>query len=373
MPKPSSLSSAATSSNSNVKTTVSNNLPAKAPSSIFSTPEFIEKLGAVLTSANPRTPHEVICALIHLLMSKSGYIDSTTKETSLSLPAEWKRNSLYLLNYLHPIKMENSVTIKCAPMQNFLMIHASIKDSPGTLSMKVNVTDFIRIDRPISSDPSMFQKIDVFSKEYKDEISNRLTAKVYELAGLLNAFGLIALTTEIKLMILGYLDAKTLVRVGTVNREFKVLSKDPFLWRSLVVRDFGLPKGALQSEDWYSLYKRHYQEYSSFEKRRRIEQDRAVPFYPSPYPLFDPNPYYPTPVSGGFPGIFGGDYDRLPPNPFPGGGFGGMPRYPGPNPMPGGMGPPSARFDPFGPNPGINNAYGRGRGRGRGDPFGGIF
>ena len=68
------------------------------------------------------------------------------------MPADWRRNSQYVFQYSHPQgKIEGIITLKCVPMQNLLLIHGSMKDTSEVLSLKIPVTNFVRIDRPLDS------------------------------------------------------------------------------------------------------------------------------------------------------------------------------------------------------------------------------
>ena len=146
------------------------------------------------------------------------------------MPADWRRNLQYVFQYSHPQgKIEGIITLKCVPMQNLLLIHGSMKDTSEVLSLKIPVTNFVRIDRPLDSGiyysllllffaksrlifilflfvicfffrsgPGLFQKLDQFSRLFKDSISYRLINQIYEAGGMYNKASLSGLVPEIK-------------------------------------------------------------------------------------------------------------------------------------------------------------------------------
>jgi len=66
------------------------------------------------------------------------------------MPEGWKRNSMYLLTYSHSLQ-QNNITLRCIPMQNYLMVHANISSFSQVYNLQIDVTEYVRIDLPLDS------------------------------------------------------------------------------------------------------------------------------------------------------------------------------------------------------------------------------
>lgn len=209
------------------------------------------------------------------------------------------------------------------------------------------------------------------------------------------ALTLPGLTSELRLHLLRHLDARSLVAVMATCNELRGAASDEALWERLFRADHGRdpssappPEGfrrAYANAEYAAAQRRRAEELAEAAVRRRLAAEPARP-EPGPFPgmpFGEPH----------FPGMIGGDYDRLPggiPGRMP---FGGPPLGPhgggrGPlgdpdGPLPGGAVPPGSRYDPIHPDvdggfggaggipfpgrgPGHGRRGGQGRGRGRG-------
>jgi hypothetical protein len=194
---------------------------------------------------------------------------------------------------------------------------------------------------------------------------------------------LVELCGELKMQMLMRLDARTLAMVGAVCRELRDAARDDELWRELCRRDFSAAAASQASPPggWRRVYTIKVAEQRAREAARRQaeleEQAMRHDYYP--YGPARPDPGmggYGVPLpQPGFPGMIGGDYDRMPGG-LPGGlplGPGGLPLGPlGPGRLgpfgdpdgrlPAGAVPPGARYDPIHPDMDIDGGFGGGGG-----------
>jgi hypothetical protein len=185
---------------------------------------------------------------------------------------------------------------------------------------------------------------------------------------------LIELCGEVRVELLRHLDAPSLARVGAVCRELRAASRDDALWTQLVTADFGaaaLPPAAAalagESRRVYAHKAVRARElrraYARYEAESLTVLERAFRM-PRPAPEMPRGGPIPQP---GFPGMIGGDYDRLPgglpPSPF--GPFGGQAGNGRPGPfgdpdgrLPAGAVPPGSRYDPVHPDMDFDAGFG---------------
>jgi hypothetical protein len=164
----------------------------------------------------------------------------------------------------------------------------------------------------------------------KDSIAlPMLTAACFS-AGFQPPAGLLTLPTEVKVILLGLLAAIDLAALGATCTELRHVTSTDGLWKPLFTTDFPVPPVEIADAALKKGYKWAYGH--CFIERRRAEEERQRRrqrryVVPGGLPLGPRPPYYPIPAPRGFPGVIGGDRDRLPflPGPPPGrfGGGGG--------------------------------------------------
>lgn len=246
--------------------------------------------------------------------------------------------------------------LTCVPMCSLMVVHgtSSGPNKGEQVQLQLNTPEYIGdINQGAVKCYKQQKKL---SRLFKDIIALPMLQSFQEANGMLPVHGIMALSNELKLKILGYLNVESVLTCSEVCKEFYRISRDRYIWRRLFVKEFGnwLQGEMNLSRDWYELYKKEYKQRK--ERRKMLSQmTMVVP------PGFFPPTHRPLPIPQGpyYPGILGGDYD-LNPN-FPG--------IPGPSfspnrPM---MRP---RFDPVGPLPEHNIFPNR---RGPRGPFGGGF
>jgi hypothetical protein len=161
----------------------------------------------------------------------------------------------------------------------------------------------------------------------KDSISLPMLTAACLSCGYPPPAGLLTLPTEVKDSLLGMLCAIDLAALGATCTEMRHLTASDDLWKPLFMADFPSPPVEIVDAALKKGYKWAYAH--CFIERRRAEEERhrrrqrrymipGLPLGPRP-------PYYPVPAPRGFPGIIGGDQDRLPFFPGPPGrlAFGG--------------------------------------------------
>jgi hypothetical protein len=171
----------------------------------------------------------------------------------------------------------------------------------------------------------------------KDTIALPMLTAVCAAIGFPPPAGLLTLPGELKSRILASLPALDVAALASVNSELRHVASDDAFWRPLFDAEFPSPLSWVIDQIPRRGYKWAFAMcWRERELRRKEMEDarrRHYHFLASPPgPHFSPAPFYPAPPPRGFPGVVGGDYDRLPflggtgiGGGAGGGGFGGVP------------------------------------------------
>jgi len=300
------------------------------------------------------SPLDEFSLVLHGLMLELGF--SSTVSRSQPPPQPWKSAVGHSVRYSYPpheiVESVVLTVMSLGPLTKILGTDTESKVSFSTAKL-----------RPVDH-----TKIAHLARLFKTEVGGPLLNSTRARLGL-PVSGLLGLPPEILLRILAKTDARSMIRLGKVSKQLRVVSRDQTLWKRLYLKDFGKRNFVIKEfnrtlehkgepEDWIDLYKEEYQAkienpIIKIERENRISENMPVPGYSVPrpplFPFPDPDSSIPDPLRPDVPGIIGGDYDRIPL-------FGGHTLRPT------NFLPPRPRFDPPGPH------FGRG---GRGGAFGG--
>lgn len=337
------------------------------------------RLRQLLNRWVPPNQCQTLCIALHVLMLETGFVavmqqqktgkapkkprsdeDDTSSEYDIAsddtsaMPTDWRDSqSSYKITYTHAMCETAECSVVWVPLGSVLMIHA-MSSGQSHFQLQLSASAFIIKSSDTSSPDSVpYKHLSLLSRKYKDEIAHPLLEAMRADLGLAPLHGLMALVPEIQLLILSFLDVRSLLRVSEVCSHFNSVATDMTLWRQLVIRNYG---GRISdaNTNWKELYKQKYQ------VRREMEQARSRMTYIFP-PLAPPHrgmvPPLPDPLHPMYPpGYRGGDYDLDPFGGAPPPGFGrpGNRGLPNAGPFPG------ARHDPIFPH--SNSRPGRGGG-----------
>ncbi|MEJ1277183.1 F-box only protein 7 isoform X1 [Cricetulus griseus] len=328
-------------------------------------------LETLYQSAGCSSISDALIVLVHLLMLESGYIPQGTEAKAVSMPEKWKSSGVYKLHYTHPLCEGGTAVLTCVPLENLIIINATIKIDGGIKNVKsvqLQPRSYVCGVEPGESAVKVYKDLKKLSRLFKDQLVYPLLAFTRQVLNLPDVFGLVVLPLELKLRIFRLLDVHSVLALSAVCHDLLIASNDPLLWRCLYLRDF--QDGAVRGPDtdWKELYrKRHIQ-------RKEAQRMRHAMFLTSPPHSI---PFRPIPVYTRAslltsllpPGIIGGEYDVRPILPNVGDPVNPLVPRPGETP------PLRPRFDPMvplpGPNPllpgrgGPNNRFPLRPGRGR--------
>ncbi|XP_061187469.1 F-box only protein 7-like [Saccostrea echinata] len=302
---------------------------------------------------------EALCLVLHVLMLEAGYqpISSTLNsnprtqitsdtgcnpqtrlESDVCPTDSWRERApaFYKLEYTHPTSGSTVYTVTAVPMGTSLIVHGQVKieENIEKCQCQLKTKDFVQNVTPEPN--TCYQNLPKLSRTFKDSISLPLLQKYREAMNLVPLHGLLALSNELKLKILGCLDVVSLLRMSEVCKEFRSLSNDKYIWRRLFLSHFGNRAHNDLNQNWKELYKAEYR--NRKQQRKWWSQMTTIvpPFIPA-----DPYSQRIPPLAPFSPGMIGGDYDLYPqfhgiPNPIFGRRGGHVPEM-------------RPRFDPFGP------------------------
>ena len=298
---------------------------------------------------SPNNSIDIIALTLHGFMIELGF----QVEDRTEVPSDWKSLAGYSTKYWYLPRKEATIVLSVTSMGPLIKVHGINKGTKDLYTASILYSNFIRETGALKNPAQL-------ARQFKNEVGLPLLKSVRIELGL--SMGLANFAPEILLLIMKYLDVKSLLSLSRTSSQFHSLSKEENLWKYYSSRDFGDKISNTEGRgNWRSRYSDEWKKERE-ERRRRINPEPRLPmrggvFPHVPFPDFSTDPGAPAP----FPGMVGGDYDR-----FPMGGR-GNPLYPN-------LGLPRPRFDPPGPNFPGRDPFGRGRGRGgHGGGFGGFF
>ena len=335
---------------------------------------------------------EVVVLALHSLLSDSGFVrygdtEPFSYDQPLQFPEESRMGSgIFVLRYqrlLLPDDAHVNVEVKCVELGNCLILHALARRGNQDTLQTIPLQASFQLQGPTavqaihSLDDSSKCRLSNLLRQLNKRIVQPLQMQMRAPDSILQ---LSDLSSELKFAILANLDAPTLCRVACVCRALSTLSRDEALWGPLFASRFPSSSAVYVSAGSSSSFRDSYRAALEHERRaeagrrqrERDEEARRLHFmrdhFAHPYGDGSLDPFG---GSRGIPAV-GGDYDRMPFPPFPGGfpravpppEFDGFPpRYmPAPGmpggvvPMPLGAVPPGARYDPICPGIDGNDA-----------------
>ncbi|KAK2583128.1 hypothetical protein KPH14_009153 [Odynerus spinipes] len=198
------------------------------------------------------THHEYLIALLIIFLSESGFYVLPMPETSFGEPRkltyippkQWKsEEDTYEIKFV----LKDLPTVVCKlvaiPSGDRLILNFfSTTEEKKVYSLAVQSLKYVN---PFSSDLSgRYMNLKEISYRFKDTLATRVRSDMLTAAGLTNP-SLQGLPTELKLKILGMLDAHTLIQISQCSRQFNELCKEPQLWKTLLSKDFPEEKAEL--------------------------------------------------------------------------------------------------------------------------------
>lgn len=305
-----------------------------------SVPALLQNL---YVSAGCAKPVDALWVVVHSLIMEVGF--RPLQDNDLSMDAGWNRHGFFKATYTYlSVSTEHVCTVMGVPMGSALLVHGFTTGDVAfkTERLQLQVSDFVSsVDHDVRR---VYNNLERLSRMVKDLTCQPLLAHFGEVCGFPVSLGLMALSHELKLKVLSYLPAESLVTVAQVCRLIGVIYRDPWLWRRLYLREFGRNGDNSLNKDWYNLYKEEWLLRRERRKAARLRQQMVTGIPP----WLNPRPgHFPPLGSPPFPGgIIGGDYDFNPeftsniPHPL----FGRPP-------APGFFFPRPRFFDPFGGPP----------------------
>ena len=296
---------------------------------------------------------DIIALTLHGFMIELGF----QVEDRTEVPSDWKNPAGYSFKYWYLPRREASISLSVTSMGPLIKVHGINKTTKDIYTASILYSNFIRETGAVKN-PAQLARL------FKNEVGLPLLKSVRIDLGL--SMGLANFAPEILLLIIKYLDVKSLLSLSRTSSQFNSLSKEENIWKYYFSRDFGDKNRNMEDGgNWRSRYSEEFKKEREMRRRRTNPEPRLpiggglFPHVPIPDFSSDPGP----PPS--FPGMVGGDYDR-----FPVGGL-GNPLYPN-------LRLPRPRFDPPGPNFPGRDPFGGGRGGHRGGfggsgGFGGFF
>ncbi|XP_046814509.1 F-box only protein 7 isoform X3 [Vespa crabro] len=200
--------------------------------------------------------HEYMIALFIVLLSESGFYVLPMSEASFSKnekliytsPKQWKTmKDIYEIKLV--LKYLPHVICKLVAISSGDRLIVNFFSTTGEKNVYSIAIQSLKYVNPFSNNfASRYMNLKEISHRFKDALVMRVRADILTEAGLINP-SFQGLPTELKLKILGMLEASTLMQVSQCSRHFNVLCKEPLLWQALLRRDFAEKQVKSDRED----------------------------------------------------------------------------------------------------------------------------
>ncbi|GCB61043.1 hypothetical protein scyTo_0006977 [Scyliorhinus torazame] len=201
-------------------------------------------------------PKDALTIVLHLLMLEAGYIPQGTRLKSSQMPAKWKNEGLYRLQYSHFLCEDGAATLSCIPMGNLVVVNATLKINENVRSVKkvqLSPASYVCLDRVGGNAANVYKGLQNLSCIFKDQLVYPLLANARQALNLPDVFGPVVLPLELQLRISRLLDVFSILSLSAVCWDVCTATNDQLLWRFLYLRDFRDLRAS--SLDWKKLYK----------------------------------------------------------------------------------------------------------------------
>lgn len=262
--------------------------------------------------------NDAFVVVLHVMMLESGYEQkSFNQDASSILSAETKLGNIYKIFYYHKSCPEGSICLTCIPMGSLVTINGTYKTTTFHLNLKP--ATFVRKGPYKAENPAfIYSKLSKLSHVFKDAIVQPLLTVLQAGEGVPSSCGIGSLSTEVKFIILNFLNAPSLLNTSECCKEFYELADQQSIWKRLCFSDFPESLSEKFRDDEHITWKEKYQ---ALYKKKKMRRNHPRFLGPSPFAV---------PLPGMFPyldpfgsrlfmpqGIVGGEFDRIPGIPVP--------------------------------------------------------
>ncbi|XP_075547144.1 F-box only protein 7-like isoform X2 [Dermacentor variabilis] len=239
-------------------------------------------------TCNINHPREALALAVHVLMTEVGFElegwqetlpDGSTRDHPATENFFWDRSDcLMKIGYSHPTCPAVSFLVAFVLFDPSVIIHGLVAFENNTegFSLNLRISDFIQ--KAFLSDPEpnkVYKNLPTLSRVVKDSVALPLLGWAQSVKNVAPTFGFMTLSSEIQLLILGYLNVRDLLAASRVNTDLFELASHPVLWRKLFLKNFPSVEVSPTDNvsDWRERYKREY-------LLRKEQQEHALRILP---------------------------------------------------------------------------------------------
>jgi len=157
-----------------------------------------DSLVLAYTQGAPRTAHEALAVVLHVLMLESGFTSSSAYSAFAA-----RDEPLVQMTYTTNTGSANAV-VKCVAMSTLLIVNAAIEgdESYHIYQAQLPVQTYVKLHVPLSAGCSrVYQNMHALSRVLKDHVVHPLRARAHTLVGSTLTTTLDGLLPEIKVLV----------------------------------------------------------------------------------------------------------------------------------------------------------------------------
>ncbi|XP_042906340.1 F-box only protein 7 isoform X2 [Parasteatoda tepidariorum] len=245
-------------------------------------PKGFQKL---LSVANVETSLDYLNVFLHACALDVGFLPKNVDEQDVynSMPEGWKMIGVWKFQYYHKSCPEQFCWMTCISLYSFITIHGAVESgsSQNNIYVKLKTTDYLNSNSEPKAVEDFFKNTEKLEIKFKDRFCFPLLAALQENAGCAPTFGFSAAVDEVKMYILQLLPVQNVIAMSLVNKDCNRIANSPFLWKHLLIRDFGLvdDQSVSSNENYKELYKT---EFVKSKRRTRMVFPPASPSFRIP-------------------------------------------------------------------------------------------
>lgn len=258
-------------------------------------PESVRNVLDYLRNLDPNSSkNDILICLIYLLFLESNFVPtedynehnslsnsfnySNVKMFSKKLPVGWKNHHMYSFSFILPPFPQQEVQVVCIITAGDVLVNCIVNDiEEAQFTLCLDPLLYFSSSR-CDINSYTLQNVRHLSKNVKDTLSYRTKQVIFHHNDVVSEC-FEELPPEIVLLIMSFLDVKSLLHLGQVNSVCNTVMKTPRLWIRLLLRDYPLsvaretlmPLKHATYENIRNIYKKQY-----LTKHRQVNRINSV-------------------------------------------------------------------------------------------------
>lgn len=219
-------------------------------------PETMKNVLSYLKNLDPSSSrNDILICLVYILFLETGFVPKedydesnvllhsfnyqNVKKFSMKLPIGWKHHNMYSFSFVLPPFPQHELQVVCVVAAGDVLVNCIVNEIDNAqFTICLDPLLYFSSSRCDINSYNL-QNVRHLSKNVKDILSYQAKQVILHQNGVVSEC-FEQLPPEIVLLIMSYLDVKSLIYLGQVNSVCNTVMKTPKLWLRLLLKDYGL-------------------------------------------------------------------------------------------------------------------------------------